>query len=139
MIPQFQYLTLISGHVASWVSELVADALLDEEYVELVAPLDPPRLKQLKLYLYCQVFMLFTLSTCLCSYAELVADALVDEKYGELVTPLDPPRMKKLKYTDIQGYQEAMRSLALTTEDYEIPRTPALDAGQWVDTHFKEV
>jgi hypothetical protein len=38
-----------------------------------------------------------------------------------------------------QGYEAVLKEVYSLPDTHDMPSAPALDAGQWVDTHFKEV
>jgi hypothetical protein len=46
---------------------------------------------------------------------------------------------RKLVWGDLPGYHALLEQLAVTPQVYDLPKAPALDAGQWVNTHMKEV
>jgi hypothetical protein len=71
----------------------------------------------------------------------MMADALPQDRPGLLEVPRAPPKQKKLGYADLQGYQELLESLVVLPESHaaDMPKAPMLDAGQWLDTHFKQV
>ncbi|KAF6262382.1 hypothetical protein COO60DRAFT_651604 [Scenedesmus sp. NREL 46B-D3] len=71
---------------------------------------------------------------------EMMADALPQDTPGLLELAHAPARQKRLTYKDVQGYQELLTSLVSLPESHaqDMPKAPMLDAGQWVDAHFKQ-
>jgi hypothetical protein len=71
----------------------------------------------------------------------MVADALPQDSPGGFDIIRTSPKQKKLTFGDIQGYQELLESLVALPGSHaaDMPKAPMLDAGQWVDAHFKQV
>lgn len=70
-----------------------------------------------------------------------MAEAIPQDGPGLLEVPRQPARQKRLTYADVQGYEQLLSSLVMLPGSHaqNMPKAPMLDAGQWVDTHFKQV
>ncbi|WIA18449.1 hypothetical protein OEZ85_009908 [Tetradesmus obliquus] len=71
---------------------------------------------------------------------EMMAEAIPQDGPGLLEVPRQPARQKRLTYADVQGYEQLLSSLVMLPGSHaqNMPKAPMLDAGQWVDTHFKQ-